>query len=85
MDKEVCSPPLVPCLISSVIRLDSRWFDGELDNVVDGSWVLENENIRLRLLSVWVVVHFYWGERPCVLLGVCGPTFSRLDGVESLE
>ena len=85
MDQEGCSPPLVLGLISSVMRLDSGWFNGELDNVVDGYRVLENDDIRLCLLSVWVVVHFYWVEHHSVLLGVCGPTFSRLDGVESLE
>ena len=34
-------------LVSSVVRLDSGWIDGELYDVVDRSWVLENDDIRL--------------------------------------
>ncbi len=61
------------------MRLDSGWFDGELDDVVDRSWVLKNDNTRLCLLSIGVVVHLYGGERFCVVLVVRGLAFGRLD------
>ena len=83
MDQDCCSPPLVPGLIFSVMRLDYGWFDGELDDVVDRSWVLENDDIRLCLLSVGLVVYFYRGEHHCVLLGVYQPVGLSLElGVE---
>ena len=58
---------------------DAWWFDGELDDVFNRSWILEDEGVLLGLLAQRVVVNFCRGEHHGVFSVVKLPISGRLD------
>ena len=51
MYKQSISPPRVPRIAPLEMGPDSWGWDGELDGVMDGPWVLKYEDVLLGLLS----------------------------------